>query len=714
MPDEPANMNLKDLNLKRSYDSDSDDILNDFYIPSLSNSIKYKRLAGFFSTNSLAIAAKGVSKFILNGGFMELICGARFSKTDIIAINEAYENPESILEKNILNDLCNFEDEFIRDHLKAVAWMIAHGQLHIKIAIVINEMGKPIDGNNVDKEGIFHQKVGIFEDINGNKISFSGSDNETARAWLENIEEFKVFCNWNNQEKDYFIADYERFQKFWNGFSKRAKVIDIPIAIREKLIEIAPENLDQCNLQKWLKKDVKRMKNSVELRAYQNQAIANWIDNGKKGIFIMATGTGKTFTALGCLNRILNEEHKLITIIACPFDHLIKQWIDDIYEFNIILNIVIADSSNPGWKHQLANNLLDIKNGINDRVIILTTHKTASGGNFLNILRQYNDVKSFFIVDEVHGMGAPKRREGLIDAYNFRLGLSATPERWFDEEGTEALFKYFGGAVFEFSLKEAINNVNPDTGETFLTPYEYKPYFIEMSDEEMILYEEESNKIAKAYFLSNERRKKDELFSQLCFRRQRIIENASEKYTALLKILNDIGTIEYCLIYCSPKQLNGVQDILNEQRITQHKFTMKEGVNSEKRYGGYSERNYLIHKLEDRTYKALVAVKCLDEGVDIPPARIAIIMASTSNPRQYIQRRGRVLRRFPGKERATIYDIIVTPCSGDFEESDLRNLEKRILEKELKRYKEFAYTAVNTLECLSKIEKLEEKYKLVI
>jgi len=709
-------MSLKDLSLKRSYDSDSDDILHDFYIPSLSNSIKYKRLAGFFSSNSLAIAAKGISKFILNDGCMELVCGARFSKTDILAINEAYENPESILEKNILKDFDKLEDEFIKDHLKALAWMIAHGQLHIKIAIVINETGKPIDSDNVEKEGIFHQKVGIFEDASGNKISFSGSDNETARAWLDNIEEFKVFCNWNIQEKDYFIADEERFQKFWSGYSKRAEVIDIPIAIRKRLIEIAPENLDQINLQKWLKKDVKRMKKSIELRVYQKQAIANWIDNEKRGIFIMATGTGKTFTALGCLNKILNEESRLITIIACPFDHLVKQWVEDLYKFNILLNIVIADSSNPGWKHQLANNLLDIKNGVYDKIVILTTHNTVSGKNFINIFQPYADIRSLLIIDEVHGMGAPKRKKGLIDAYSFRLGLSATPERWFDEEGTEELFKYFGGAVFEFSLKDAINNVNPDTGETFLTPYEYKPYFIEMSEEEMVLYEEESQKIAKAYFRSKEKGKKEELLSLLCFRRQKIIENASGKYIALLKILDEIGKnkIEYCLIYCSPTQLNAVQDILNERRITQHKFTMNEGVNSEKRYGGYSERNYLIHRLEDRTYKALVAIKCLDEGVDIPPARIAIIMASTGNPRQYIQRRGRVLRRFPGKDRATIYDIIVTPSPGAFKESHLRSLEKRILEKELRRYKEFAYTAVNTIECLSKIEKLEEKYRLVI
>jgi superfamily II DNA or RNA helicase len=320
----------------------------------------------------------------------------------------------------------------------------------------------------------------------------------------------------------------------------------------------------------------------------------------------------------------------------------------------------------------------------------------------------------FLIVDEVHGIGAPKNRHALLEDYKFRLGLSATPKRWFDDEGTEELVKYFGDVIFEFSLRDAINTINPSTGETYLVPYEYRPCFVKLTEDEFEKYEIETNKIAKAYYRSKNKMEKEGIVNQLCFKRQKIIENAMNKYNSLSNILEGIIDIKYCLIYCSPKQIDNVQDILNERGIIQHKFTMKEGVKKETKYGGLSERSFLIRKFGDGTYQSLVAMRCLDEGVDIPPARIAIIMASTGNPRQYIQRRGRVLRRFPGKDHATIYDIIVTPNPDDFKESHLRSLEKRILEKELRRYKEFAYTAVNTLECLSKIEKLEEMYRLVI
>lgn len=706
-------MNLKDLDLRKAYDSDSDDILRDFYIPVLSNSIKYRRLAGFFSSTSLAVAARGISRFIANSGHMELICGVKLSKADAEAIKEAHENPVAIIERFFFENLEDLENEFIRDHVRALGWMIANKKLDIKISIVYNEEGCPLDEKTVEKQGIFHQKVGIFEDAAGNTVSFSGSTNESAMGWLKNIEEFKVFCSWIESEKEYLTADKKRFEKFWNGIANRVEVIEIPIAIKEKLIEIAPKDIEDLNLEKWLKK-AEAPKKTIKLWKHQTQAITNWQNNDRKGIFEMATGTGKTFAALGCLKKVLEEKKKLVIVITCPYGHLVKQWLDDISEFGISCDTIIADSSNYGWKDKLMDNILDIKNEVSEELIVLTTHVTFSMDDFVKIIRKAN-VKLFLIADEVHGVGAPERKRGLIENYNLKLGLSATPKRWFDIEGTEELFNYFGETVFEFPLKKAINTINPDTGRTFLVPYEYKPYFVELTDEELNEYERETEKIAKAYYRSKGKEESDKWFSLLLIKRQKIIKNAVSKFNAFKEILDDIEEIKDCLVYCSPQQIDEVQDILNSyerENIIQHKFTNKEGVVPEDEYGGISEREFLLQQLAEGKYHILVAMRCLDEGVDVPPVKIAIILASTGNPRQYIQRRGRVLRRFPGKEKAVIYDVIVVPTLSGSVNSDFLELERKILRKELRRYKEFAYISNNAIECLNKIEELEEKYNI--
>jgi len=362
------------------------------------------------------------------------------------------------------------------------------------------------------------------------------------------------------------------------------------------------------------------------------------------------------------------------------------------------------------------DNILDIRNEISEKLIVLTTHVTFSMDDFIKIIRRAN-VKLFLIADEVHGAGAPERKKGLIGVYRFRLGLSATPKRWFDLEGTEDLFDYFGGTVFDFPLKKAINTINPDTGRTFLVPYEYKPYFIELTDEELNEYKRETEKIAKAYYRSKDKEERDKWFSLLLIKRQKIIKNAVNKFNTFKEILDDIEEIKDCLVYCSPQQIDEVQGILNSYKrdnIIQHKFTNKEGIVPENKYGGISEREFLLQQLAEGKYHALVAMKCLDEGVDVPPVKIAIILASTGNPRQYIQRRGRILRRFPGKEKAIIYDVIVVPTLSGSVSLDFWELERKMLEKELKRYKEFAHIAINAVECLDKIEELEEKYNITI
>lgn len=698
-------MSLRELKLKKSYDSDVDNIITDFYTPALSVSVQYLRLTGFFSSTCLAVAAKGICGLIRNGGSVKLVTSARFRREDIQAIREACENPERVLEKAMLEELDNLENEFVKDHVRALAWMVAKKRLKIKVAIVLDENDCPLDSKEIENKGMFHQKVGILEDLDGNQISFSGSDNESAQGWQENIEEFKVFRSWVEAEKDYFDADSLKFSKFWEGQASRTKVVDIPEAIEKKLIQIAPRNLEELDLERWVGE--RAQSGTFDLREYQKKAVESWLGNGKKGILEMATGSGKTITALSCLKEAFESEGKIVAVVSSPFMHLSEQWIRESDRFGIRCDKIIADSSRNKWKDRFVDGILDVENGITPRLMVLTTHDTLSSEDFMNIVRESRkrmpSLRLLLVVDEVHGIGAPERRKGLIGEYDYRLGLSATPKRWFDLVGTDKIFEFFGDVVFEFSLKDAI-----EAG--YLTGYIYKPHFTSLTPDEMERYESETRKVSRAYYRSKDENEKDEIFTLLCIKRQKIIRNAVNKLVVFQQILDEVDKIDYCLVYCSPKQIRDVQGILNKRNIIQHKFTESEGTKSEARFGGLSERDYLIKKFSEGVYRVLVSMRCLDEGVDVPPARLGIMLDNSGNPREYIQRRGRVLRKYPGKKNAIIHDIIVEPTLRPQISKELGDLERKIISKELQRYREFAQTAQNASECLRQMENIELTY----
>jgi len=337
-------MALKDLNLKEFYDSDEDDTLNDFYIPALSEAISYKRIAGFFTSSSLAISAKGLSKFIFNGGRMQLIACAILSKEDYEKIKEVTEKPfiES-LEKEFIESLENIEDELVMDHVKMLGWMLKKEKLEIKISLVTKGTGIP------------HQKIGILEDSKGNILSFTGSDNETEKGWIDNIEDFHVFCNWKPENKKHLEGDINTFEKFWNDLGKRAKVFPISEAVKNNLIRIAPKNdeefkkLSKETSEKLLKKNrevrsikmTSIVKELPPLWAHQEEAVKKWTENGYSGIVEMATGTGKTNVAISCLKN-MSKQHpdNFLVIIGCPTKVLVSQWKNDLKEYMADFDII--------------------------------------------------------------------------------------------------------------------------------------------------------------------------------------------------------------------------------------------------------------------------------------------------------------------------------------------------------------------------------------
>ena len=588
---------------------------------------------------------------------------------------------------------------------------LANGCLELKIAVVKNEQNEPLPYNEAFRLGIFHQKVGILWDIENNMISFSGSDNETASAWISNIEEFKVFRGWIDSEGDYLKTDVARFQRIWMGLGQRTQVFSLPQAVQKRLIEFAPIDITGLRINEAYRK-TKNYKPSIRLWSHQLEAVQRWKENGKKCIFEMATGTGKTLAAAACVRIAIQEQKPLITVIAVPFNHLIPQWEKELKRQNIEASWVVASGSTSGWRDKLFDRAREVALGVINSLVILTTHDTFYKEDFLYAVT-LGHCQIMLVVDEVHGVGSEVRRAGLLDAYDFRLGLSATPSRWFDPEGTKLLLSYFGveneNKAYVFTLDDAIKKINPETRETFLCPYEYKPSFVSLTDEELEEYIEKTNKIAAAYFASQDKKESQGYFELLCFERQKIIQNATKKYEVLKNLISEMKPIQHCLVYCAPEQLDNVQDILNEQGIINHRFTQKEGTSPLREYGGRSERDMLLESFSEGIYGALVAIRCLDEGVDIPQAQKAIIMASTGNPRQYIQRRGRLLRRYPGKSYTTISDIIVFPfldrviSRGD----PLYEFEKKIAWQEMKRYEEFARVSMNVLECLDIMSHIE-------
>ncbi len=689
-------MSFKDIKLNAAYDSDQDDIVEEFYIPTLSEAKSYDRLAGFFSSSALYVAARGIAQFIKNGGKMRLIAGAKLRKNDVEAIIRAKEKPEEIISNLILQDLNSIENELVLNHVKAFAWMIANGFLDIKVGILTDENGRPLADEEAAKTGLFHQKVGILTDEEENILSFSGSVNESATAWVENVEEFKVFRSWVEGESDHLGADREKFERYWSGKSERLQVMEVPRAVREKLVSIAPADFEPLSL-RYVPSKSKR-----KLRAYQSTAISKWLNNNRRGIFEMATGTGKTITALSCLDARIKSRDRFITVIAVPYTHLVEQWSQQLPDFG--LKGIETFGSATSWKTRVTGTILDFNNGHINNPIFITTHATFSGETFMTEMKKVEG-KLLLIADEVHGLGAPERQVGLMEIYTERLGLSATPKRYFDDIGTARLDSFFDKTVFEFSLQDAIRTIDPSTGKTYLTPYEFRPYFVGLDYAEMEEYNKQTRKIARAYSGARGNAEKQNLANLFSIIRQRIILNASEKYATVEKILSELGNISHCLIYCSPQQIKEVQDILNKRHILQHKFTAQENP---------EQRRQLLLDFESGKYSALVAMRCLDEGVDVKPARIAIMMANSGNPKEFIQRRGRVLRRSPDKEKAIIYDIIVVPSLLTEIAPGYKELESKIMRSEIKRYVEFAQSALNSGEAILKIVPYATKYGIVL
>lgn len=672
-------MGLRDLGIQSSYETEADkaQLLESFYIPVLEHANKYYRIAGFFSSTSLAVAAKGIEGLIHNGGTMYLLISPVLSANDyatIIKHGKLDEHAELYSSLDLTEDL--------HENVKALAWLLDNDRLKIKIVV---PKGK--------QDGLFHQKIGIVFDENNDMISFSGSINETAQAWLNNIEEFKVFRSWQDGQIEYLSADLKKFLDFWKDYRQDiAYVFDLPDAIKRKIITVKPNDIHDLNIMRRYHKETNLNNNKLSLFQHQRDAVELWQKNDFSLLMEMATGTGKTRTAIGCLVSILPRKEQLLVIVSTPQNTLSLQWATDFNELAITLDkSLIIDGSNTKWKKDLEIALHELTQGRNQTTILFTTHKTSSSLDFRRIITENkNNTKILFICDEVHAIGSLEQRKALLDCYDYRIGLSATPERMFDDNGTSLIRDYFGHRSFEFTIYDALHTINPLTRKPFLNEYEYHPIFVSLTKQELQAYRKFTQQII---IIKSQDDYDEEELKKLYERRANICKNAKGKIPAFCNLLNTLNpeTIYDTITFVSPKQLEPVFDILAAKDIKRAKITEEESTTKKNTITGETERQEIISQFKRHELQVLVGIKCLDEGIDIKNARIAIILSSSINPREFIQRVGRVIRPAKDKPISNIYDFIVTSPEGPGD---------GILEKEASRAYYIACNALNYEEVL--------------
>ncbi|MEG4231705.1 DNA phosphorothioation system restriction enzyme [Microcoleus sp. Pol11C3] len=443
---------------------------------------------------------------------------------------------------------------------------------------------------------------------------------------------------------------------------------------------------------------------SLQLRQYQRVAVANWFANQGRGTLKMATGSGKTITALAIATELYNKINLQVLLVICPYCHLVNQWARESEKFS--LKPILAFEEARSWQNKLAAGLYEVRSGERAFLTIITTNATLMGDSLRSQLRYFPE-KTLIIGDEVHNLGAPRLGESLPRNIGLRLALSATPERHFDEQGTEAILDYFGPVLQpELTLADAIR-------QKALVHYLYYPILVELTEAETRKYSYLTKKIGWALW-GDEQVQENDALTTLLMQRARLIGAAANKLVALRELMIHRLDTAHTLFYCGDGAIEGGARRNNNRQLTETAKLLGSElgyrVNTYTAATPLAERERLRRQFESGELQGLVAIRCLDEGVDIPAIRNAVILASSSNPRQFIQRRGRILRPHPGKERATLFDMIVLPPDLGRETLEV---ERNLLRKELKRFLEFADLADNAGEARVKLLQLQRRYGLL-
>lgn len=711
-----------------------------FFNDGLKNSTEFDLKLGYFSSAAISVLAEGFATFISRGGYMRLIINHIVSKKDKEAINDGVMG-------NVIDcaDLSNFQylkttfDEYQEQFFRCLAYMISQKRIDIRI---IKPRGQ---------KGIAHTKTGQFRD--GDSITaFTGSANFTINGLFNNIENISI-----DRSDSVDIMVQKRIAKQRKDFDTImfGEKKGIEYLSPKDLVEAISTNYGDSDIEELLDvekklKEVKKSDKPVAIsvqegltvvspsfpyekpRDYQMLAFENWKNNGQQGLFAMATGTGKTITSLNCLLEIYKRNGYYKAIILVPTITLVNQWEKECRKFNFG-NIIKVYSKNTEWRSRIE--LLQMAEKYRkpteptQNFIIISTYASYARENVFSILNGFERAKVLFIADEAHNMGSPSilKRLGTIN-YLRRIGLSATPERQFDEDTNKKLYKFFGAEkkyTFEYSMEEAIQN-------GVLCKYYYYPHVVMLTDDEMDHYNVLSEKISKYFnYNSGVFDKKDDILMALLLARKRIIHKAANKLDVFKRIVEKRykkkGNLKYSLIYVPEgnrpdyfpesdlfdKTEQVADDAVSDHLIdvyTEAVMRIDKYITVRKFVSGQKDRDEILADFAKGKLQVLTSMKCLDEGVDVPRSELAIFCASTGNPRQFIQRRGRVLRKHPDKYMAEIHDLVVAPKVNI--SSSSYKMEQILFKGELMRVKNFSLLSENPSFSQMELKSIMEYYGL--
>lgn len=697
------------------YRTGRNDVVSDFYVPAYERAEQYCRATGYFTSSSLTLIGRGLDAFINHGGIVRLIASPQLEADDIADIERGY-HVRDVFERATMRVLENASQGQVLDGLGVVGRLIARGQLDIKLAFVSNRRGF----------GIYHEKIGYFRDDNNDVIAFTGSSNETYGGMSANFESIEVYRSWVAGDSERVAGIVEDFDDLWFDRTPDLHVLAFPEVAREKLMAIARSRPEAKSLpgtdDSWLDQKpiehpggILRTPPNLSARDYQRDAIRAWLGNRGRGIMKMATGTGKTKTALMAAAHVAQvEDHRgqaLVVIIVAPFQHLVDQWIGELEGFGTV-PIAVYESSKK-WVPLVSDALDAVRLGGSSGVVLVVTNASLTLDVFQDLASRV-DGPLLVIGDEVHNLGSERMTASLPTNATYRLGLSATPERFMDDAGTQRVLEYFGPVVFEVDLAQAI-----EMGA--LCHYKYYPRLVELDDEEMAAYVALSVQIATLLGSGEdlEDAAADSPLGQLLRKRSAILGHAAGKLPEFARDLDRHRDDWFQLVYCAegnrPGSDDGYEPVSNQVRETLELVGSTMGLSAHDYVSDTprAERRALLRRFTTGDdLRCLVAMRCLDEGVDIPDARIAYILASSTNPRQFIQRRGRLLRKVPGEDKiATIYDYLAIPQQTA--EGVISDTERSLARRELERAMEFAEQADNYAECLASLRPIKERYGLM-
>ena len=671
-----------------------DSLIDDVLIPCFQSATYVDCMMGFFSSEILVSLAPGLATFInASDESLRLIISPLLRTEDREVIERGTASLEEIASK-ALEDFVVTENSIAQHTLKCFSWLLRHGRVEIKIALM--------------KDALFHPKVWLFRE-GDDVIAAHGSSNMTYAGIQKNIEQISISKSWEEYTQRYTTEKLsEQFRELWANENEACTVVSMPQAIKENLLKTYPSDTPPTESDFRILYD--QSTNSIEESPtiydfgrssrpsfaipskfqfedgpfeHQGRAVNAWCEADHQGVLEMATGSGKTIAAMICAHRLYNVEKPLLIVVAAPYIPLIQQWCDEILPFGLKAANLTEVNGAKRRAAKLSQLRRRLRSGSSDVEIVVVSHRTLCNSEFKDELKKF-DCKTLLIADEVHNLGS----EGFItdppDFFDYRLGLSATPIRQYDEEGTEQLFSFFGPVVFQFTLEEAIGRC--------LVEYEYYVHPVELTDDEMDAWYALTEKIGKNAWRQENGDPDDEYLMKLLRDRRALLENAENKIAALEDVLTqhkDFNRLRHTLIYASdkaPQQLKDVNALLNRHDVLFRQLTYVETADHKK-------TSEIIGSFQEGTLQVLTAKRVLDEGVNIPQIEKAFILASTTVERQWVQRRGRLLRtcQETGKTHSEIHDFIALP-------PDLDNIDTRaraLIEAELKRIQAFAYLAKN-------------------